>query len=195
MTAAFPWYAVGGEAFASTLTAQERRVIEALDPAGRMVPYATVLRAAWPGRTFADTPTNKETQMLRAHRSRLVPKLASVGLEIVTQDGYGVALRQIGAAADEGEPVRLGVREARWALKLASWMAEHAQQPNARAQSRRLANALGMALHGIEDRKRAQRRKDNATYKARHAERQREYAREAARRYRAARKARMGRAA
>lgn len=187
----FDWTPLGGETFAATLTATERRVIEALDPDGGTVRYLDILSAVWPDRRHADPPTYRETQRIRAHRARLVPKMAAIGWAMVTREGYGIALRPVSTGvaepATELPPVaevRLGPREARWALRLAAFMAKRAETAGARAESARLANVLRLALDGYESARRRRCRAQNAAYKAAHADEVRAYQAVASRRYR-----------
>ncbi len=178
------------EAFMHSLTATERRILEALDPAGGTTPYTAILGSVWPDRTHANPPTYRETQRIRAHRSRLVPKLAAIGWSLPTQEGYGIALQPIAPPAAVPDPpggtpaVQLGAREARWALRLAEFMAKRGGTADARGESARLENALRLALDGYESERRRRARENNRRYKETHREELRPMVAAASRRYR-----------
>lgn len=183
MGARFDWTALGGEAFAATLTATERRVVEALDPCGRAVHYAHILRRAWPDRVWGAAPTNAETQMLRAHATRLRPKVATQGYELVTRKGYGMALQPVQDGVRAA--VQLDPRNAAVALKYADFMATKGATPALRKEGARLRNALRLALDGVEDARRARARAWKARKRAEDPEGWRARDLEAQRRYRA----------
>jgi hypothetical protein len=89
----FDWTDLGGEAVATTLTATERRIVQALSTDGRVHLYVSILRKVWPEQHWDERPSGADIGVIRTNLCRLRPVLRAHGWNIVSQVGYGLALR------------------------------------------------------------------------------------------------------
>jgi hypothetical protein len=94
LSARFDWGPLGGPEFARRFTPRERLIVEMLRNDGESVPYPAFCRAAWPDREWPDTSRTWERSNLRGNLYRIREKLAGTAWEIVTDYGYGLALRR-----------------------------------------------------------------------------------------------------